>query len=410
MTATPPRSLGDDVLVRRAARGIALQAAGLVALALLLLVGLVTVVVVRGQATAADALLRSTVTTADDVGDPPRGTWLVLARGDQVSSSPGLPQDLVTGLDLLRDRSTARQALANLTGATTGDYRVATQVRSGITVQAVLDLTSQHEQRDRLLKAMGLASLLGLAFSGLLGVLLARRAVRPLAEALALQRTFVADASHELRTPLTLLSTRTQLLDRAVQESNLDRQVLEDSSGVVHDVHRLGEVVEDLLLAADPREDQQHEPVDLAGLIDAVVDSARAHATDARVTLTCAADDPDKHWVLGSAPALRRAVLSLVENAIDHTPPGGDVRVHTRTVRRDVIVAVNDTGPGIGADAAHDVLRRFHSGGHRAGRAHYGLGLALAHDVANRHGGQLRLAASDVGATFELVLPARTSG
>jgi two-component system OmpR family sensor kinase len=71
-----------------------------------------------------------------------------------------------------------------------------------------------------------------------------------------------------------------------------------------------------------------------------------------------------------------------------------------------VIAAVSDTGPGIGPEAAQRVLRRFESGGHRAGRAHYGLGLALTHDVANRHGGQLRLAPSQVGATFELVLPA----
>ena len=151
----------------------------------------------------------------------------------------------------------------------------------------------------------------------------------------------------------------------------------------------------------------QQEPVDLAGLVEAVVDSARAHAGDAQVTLTSADDDPAQHWVLGSAPALRRAVLALVENAIDHTPPEGEVQVRTRRERRNVIVSVSDTGPGIDPKAAQDVLRRFHSGGHRAGRAHYGLGLALTHDVANRHSGQLRLAASEVGATFELVLPAR---
>jgi two-component system OmpR family sensor kinase len=399
------RPLGDEVLVRRAARGIAVQAAGLVALALVLLVALAILVVVRGQASAADALLRSTVSTADDVGDPPPETWVVLSRGEELASSPGLPTSLGPALDRMRSRATGRRTLANLTGTEHRDYRVATQRRSGETVQVVLDLTSQHQQRARLLKAMGLASLLGLAFSGLLGVLLARRAVRPLAQALSLQRTFVADASHELRTPLTLLSTRTQLLDRAIQGSAVDRQVLDDSRGVVHDVQRLGEVVEDLLLAADPRGDEAHEPVDVAGLVEAVVDSARAHAADADITLTCVADETAQHWALGSATALRRGLLALVENAVDHTPPGGEVQVRTRNARRDVIVSVSDTGPGIDPKAAQNVLQRFHSGGHRTGRAHYGLGLALTHDVANRHSGQLRLAPSEVGATFELVLP-----
>jgi two-component system OmpR family sensor kinase len=405
----PARPLGDEILVRRAARGIAAQAAGLVALALLLLVALATLVVVRGQASAADALLRSTVSTADDVGDPPPETWVLLALGDQLASSPGLPTAIAPALAQLRSNATTRRTLASLTGVDHREYRVATQQRTGQTVQVVLDLTSQHQQRARLFKAMALASLLGLGFAGLLGVLLARRAVRPLAQALTLQRTFVADASHELRTPLTLLSTRSQLLDRAIQSSDLDRQVLEDSRGVVHDVQRLGEVVDDLLLAADPRGDDIREPVGLAGLVEAVVDSARAHAEDAHVALTCLAEEPAQLSVLGSAPALRRAVLSLVENAIDHTPPEGDVLVRTRKERRDVIVSVSDTGPGIDPKAAQDVLQRFHSGGHRAGRAHYGLGLALTHDVANRHGGQLRLAESEVGATFELVLPAHGS-
>ncbi|MGZ6793338.1 MAG: hypothetical protein ACXVFV_10335, partial [Mycobacteriales bacterium] len=75
---------GDELLVRRAARSLALQAAGLVALGMLLLVGLVTLVVVRGQQSATDTLLRTTAATADDVGDPPTGSWVVITRGARV--------------------------------------------------------------------------------------------------------------------------------------------------------------------------------------------------------------------------------------------------------------------------------------------------------------------------------------
>lgn len=394
---------GDDALVRRAARGVALQAAGLVALAMVLLVLLVALTVVRGQANAADALLRSTVTSADDVVDPPPGAWLVLVRGALLTSSPGLPTDLGPALARLRSRAAAQPGLADLSADDGRDYRVATQSRPGRTVQVVLDRTAEHQQRSRLLAAMAVASVVGVAFAVLLGVLLGRRAVRPLAQALALQRTFIADASHELRTPLTLLSTRAQMLDQAIQRSDLQPQVLDDSRGVVHDVQRLGEVVEDLLVAADPRGEAPHGPTELAGLVEAAVDSARAHADLADVALTSGDGGPS--WVLGSAPALRRAVLALVDNAIDHTPPGGSVTVTTRQDRRDMIVTVHDTGPGIAPEQAKQVLRRFHSGGQRSGRAHYGLGLALTHDVANRHGGQLRLVAAEVGAAFELVLP-----
>ena len=91
--------------------------------------------------------------------------------------------------------------------------------------------------------------------------------------------------------------------------------MLDDSRGVVHDVQRLGEVVDDLLLAADPRGDDRSRASRSRWLVEAVVDSARAHAADAQDDLTCTADDPAGSWVLGSAPALRRAVLALVENA-----------------------------------------------------------------------------------------------
>ena len=395
-------ALGDDLLVRRASRRLALQFAGLVAAAMLLLVALVTFVVVRGQDSATDRLLRTTAASADDVGDPPPGAWIVINRGSQQAESPGLPQVLATRLPDLRSAPAVRTLAIG-----EAEYRILTQVRSRSTVQVVLDLRPQHQERARLFRAMAVAALLSLLVAAGLGVVLGRRAVRPLAQALLLQRTFVADASHELRTPLTLLSTRVQLLDSELAAGRQDQQVLEDARGVVADVHRLGEVVEDLLVAADPRQDALHEPVDLGVLVTEVVTSAAAHARAAGVNLAVALpDDPSQLVVNGSATALRRAVLALVDNAIDHTPTDGRVQLTVRRHRRTVVVAVSDTGPGMSAAAADRGVRRFHSGGQRAGRAHYGLGLALTHDVANRHGGELRLAPSVVGTTFELVLPA----
>lgn len=398
--------LGDDALIRRAARDLGLRAAALVAVAMLLLVVLVTIIVVRGQTSSGRALLRSTAVTADDVGDPPAGTWLALTQGDHVTSSPGLPTELAPRLAALRSGRVGTPALTDLRTDDGADYRVATLRRETSFVQVVQDLTSEHAQRDRLLKAMGFASALALMLAMGLGVLLGRRAVRPFAQALALQRAFVADASHELRTPLTLLSTRAQLLDAAVQSSDLPSQTRADSTAVIADVHRLGEVLEDLLVAADPRREDSLAPLRVDELAREAVASASAHADQAGVRLTYvgAADDPLE--VLAAAPALRRAVLALIDNAVDHTPSGGQVTVNGRRAKKDVILSVSDTGPGISPDAAAEVLRRFHSGGQRAGRAHYGLGLALTHDVANRHGGQLRLAPSETGATFELVLPA----
>lgn len=398
------RLIGDEVLVRRAARGVAVQAAALVAVAMLALIALVTVVVVRGQAGAADDLLRSAVATADDVGDPPAGTWLVMTGTSGTTTSPGLPEELLPELAALRSRATGQVELMTVENDD-GEYRVASGIVKGKTVQAVLNLATAHKERARLLQAMGFAAALGLLLAGLLGIFIGRRAVRPLAQALTLQRAFVADAGHELRTPLTLLSTRAQVLGRALRRSGSSDEILRDADGVVDDTRRLAEVVDDLLAAADPRGAESHQPVDLVRIAADVADSAEAHAEEAGVRLRWQADD-DSAIALGSPSAIRRATIALVDNAIDHTPRDGQVRIAVRRQRGDVILSVSDTGPGIGPEAAQRVLRRFDSGGHRSGRAHYGLGLALAHDVANRLGGQLRLAPGDVGATFELVLPA----
>lgn len=396
--------LGDELLVRRASRGVALQAAGFVAAAMLLLVGLVTLVVVRHQQSATDTLLRGTVATADDVVDPPSGAWVVIARGTYLRTSPGLPRDLATKLAELRTGATESPRVR--TSETTGGdaYRIVTQRRNDGVVQVVADLNPQHQERELLFNVMGAAAVLSLVVAAGLGVLMARRAVRPLAAALTLQRTFVADASHELRAPLTLLSTRVQVLNRELHRDPTEPQVLQDCAGVVADVQRLGEVVEDLLVAADPRREDVHEPVDLGALVAAVGFSGAAHAAEVGVVLSVQPADAPLQ-VLGSSVALRRAVLALVDNAIDHTPPGGRVQISVRVARRAAVVAVSDTGPGIAPEAAERVLQRFHSGGQRSGRAHYGLGLALTNDVANRHGGQLRLAPSTGGTTFELVLP-----
>lgn len=399
------RPLGDELLVRRTARRLALQAAGLVAAAMLLLIGVVTLVVVRGQDRATDALLRTTVASADDVGDPPAGTWLVIERAGQIASSPGLPDTLGRRLASLRTTTSTRGSVATLSGDDEDGYRVVTRQRGDTKVQVVLDLRPQAQERRLLLDVMGAAALVSMMLSVLVGVLLGRRSVRPLAQALILQRTFVADASHELRTPLTLLSTRVQLLEAELRKSSLDGQILEDSRGVVADVQRLGEVVEDLLVAADPRKDIEHTLLDLTALVGEVAASASAHA--ARVGVAVAiSPGQEALTVRGTVPALRRAVLALVDNAIEHTPPDGTVTLGVRSHRSDVIVSVSDTGPGIPPEATASAVRRFHSGGQRSGRAHYGLGLALTNDVVNRHGGQLRIVQGGAGAVVELVLPA----
>jgi signal transduction histidine kinase len=393
----------DEALVRSTSRRIAWQSGILVALVVAALSALALLVALRQQHAQNDSLLRQAVTNADDVGDPPASTWLVIRRGDVTTATPGIPKPLPDTAAL----DTVARTGGTITADVHGDdheFRVRTQRRGTAVVQAALDLRSQHDERARLTEALLAVGGTGLALAVGAGLVMGRRAVRPLAQALALQRVFVADASHELRTPLTLLSTRAQLLARALHEAEVPELLQQDGQGVVRDTSRLVAVVDDLLVAADTGAVEERRPLELGTLASELTESAGAYADERGIHLLARAvnDAP----VLASPVAIGRAVTALVDNALAHTPRGGTVTLTTGRDREGCYVDVTDTGSGLDPETADRVFERFHSGRQRADRRSYGLGLSLASAVVARHDGSLRVVDSGpAGTTFRLTLP-----
>jgi signal transduction histidine kinase len=391
--------------VRAAARRLGLQAAALVALTVLLMAAFGAGLVIAAQNSAAEDLLRQAAVTADDASDPPAGTWLVLRDDRGLRVTPRIP----SGLPDVRAMDTvARTGHTQLQVVDIGprDYLVRTIRRGNTTVQALLDLTEQHRQRAALARVLAEVGVAGLALSAVAGTLLAHRAVRPLSDALTLQRAFIADASHELRTPLTLLATRAQMLLRSLVRRRADPAVLGDAEGVVSDVARMTDLVEELLIAADPGQDWQRRSVDLVALTTDLLSSAEDHARSRGVTIEMVRRGAPEVRTHGNDVALRRAVLALVDNAIEHTPPQGLVRLTLEARSGVATIEVCDTGTGIDPGEAHGVFDRFRSGSQKANRRSYGLGLALARDVVTRHGGRLGLTrTSSLGTCFRVELP-----
>ena len=379
---------GDLGLVRDAARRLGLQSAALVALAVIVLVAISTILVLRQQNASAEALLEQSTARADDVQDPPAGTWLVLRGPYGLQASPGIPAAFPDrrALDEVARTTEPKNAIVHVGKS---EYLVRTVLRDDTTVQAVLDLGPQHDQRSDLTRVLLAVGAVGLVLSAFVGTLMARRAVRPLSDALALQRSFVADASHELRTPLTLLSTRAQLLRRSLVADGADPSVVNDADGVLSDAARMTELVEELLVAADPWTDSESAPVELTSLCAELVASARDYAESNQVSLVLDRPDADAVTTTGNAVGIRRAVLAILDNAIAHTPPSGTVTVSVRRQGRDAVIDVTDTGSGIAAEEVDRVFDRFHSSHHKASRRSYGLGLALAREVVARQGGRI---------------------
>ncbi|MCI2420362.1 HAMP domain-containing histidine kinase [Saccharopolyspora sp. K220] len=394
----------DAAMLRRAQLRLGLQTAAAVAVAVLLLAAVTLLVVVHNQHRARDELLSTATARIDDVTDPPAGVWLVVRSADREQASPGLPRGFPDEEAL---RQTAQDHMARSADVVVAgrEYYVRTQQQGPNVVQAVLDLREAHAERFRILQALAVAGGVGLVLAGLAGAWLGRRAVAPLAESLALQRRFVADASHELRTPLTLLSTRAQLIRRRLDRSAPDR-VRSDVDGLVADADRLATILEDLLLAADPRGEMPRRPVALTELAAHAVAAAAPEAERQGVSVRLEAAGPIE--VIGFDAGLLRALNALLDNAIRHAR--SEVRVVLGTDARSTFVEVVDDGPGIDPTILPTLFDRFASGsGTTDGRTRrYGLGLALVSEIAARHGGSVSARSPDVGGTaLRLVLPAR---
>lgn len=396
---------GDRAGLRRAWWRSVVQIAAGTTVVLLLTGGVALLLVNDHQADALDAQLVAVLAVADDVNDPPPGSYLAHAGSDGPTEiTPGAPAPVARALAATAtDPGHARGVDVDLPG---GGYRLQVSDRPGGRWVIADDLAELRTDQRRVLEAILLAEATGLAAAITAAALLSRRSVEPLARALELQRRFVADASHELRAPLTVLYTRAQIL--ATHPSATGGTALGDGlHGLVADSRAMSEVIDDLLVAAElDRQPERHYRVDLDEIATAVVTSMAAHATGHGVALSHRPDPVGPHPVRGHGAALRRAVLALVDNAIGHTPDGGHVQVtvtrHADTVR----LTVTDDGIGFDPQRAGDLFERSHHHAHGPTRR-FGLGLALVREIAlNHHGTVVADGAPGHGARFTLTVPA----
>jgi len=223
------------------------------------------------------------------------------------------------------------------------------------------------------------------------------------------QRRLVADAGHELRTPLTSLRTNLELLASAERPGapTLPREDREEMlTDVRAQVEELTQLIGDLTeLARDDLPTAAREPVELVDVVERALERVRRRAgPDIGFDVTLVP------WTLvGEAPALERAVLNLLDNAVKWSPPGGHVRL--RMVPLDdwtVVVEVADSGPGIAEEDRPHVFERFYRADTSRTMPGSGLGLAIVRQVAVRHGGAVWAdKAPEGGALLSLRLPGR---
>ncbi len=211
----------------------------------------------------------------------------------------------------------------------------------------------------------------------------------------SLQR-FTADASHELRTPLARLITGMETTLRHPRDEQALRTALEEALEDARTVARLA----DALLAlsrADAGEAIAIGSCDVAAVVDDVRDAYEGEFAAAGVAFVVDVD-AGAGRVVGDPLWITRALSNLVENARKFTPSGGRVRVVVGVDGEHVVVAVEDSGPGIDAALRERVFERFFRATAVRGSVDgFGLGLPLARDIARSCGGDVVVDGAFVG-------------
>jgi len=224
------------------------------------------------------------------------------------------------------------------------------------------------------------------------------------------QRDLVANVSHELKTPLTSVQGFSQAI---LDGTAADPAAVERAARVIHDeAERMRRMVDGLLSLArfDAGQVQMaQEPVDLGLLLARCLERLGPQAEAAGDELSLSA--PEGLVVTGDHDWLTQVFVNLLDNGIRHTQ-NGRVEVAARRVGDTIEVTVTDTGEGIPAEDLSRIFERFYQADRsRRRKGGVGLGLPIAREVVQLHGGEITAASVvGLGSRFTVRLPVREGG
>lgn len=201
---------------------------------------------------------------------------------------------------------------------------------------------------------------------------------------------FAADVSHELKNPLTSLRSAVETLER-IENKQQQARLLEI---ILDDVGRIDRLITDITTASRIDAEMARQSMaacDLADLIGAAARTLRPELGEQGVRIEIGGTG-DPVIVRGIRDRLGQVVHNLVDNAVSFSPPGGTVSIRLESGDGMARLIVEDEGPGLPVGKEEEIFNRFYSlrpEGEAFGR-HSGLGLSIARQIVDLHGGSLR--------------------
>lgn len=208
------------------------------------------------------------------------------------------------------------------------------------------------------------------------------------------QRRIIADTGHDIRTPITAMRGQLEVTLRNERTPQQYRQVLESC---LEDVDHLVTISDSLMLLARLESGEVHptfRPTELTPLIATAARHADARESDR--TIQVEVEDNVAAPIDGDM--LQIALNHLMGNAVEHTPPQTHILVRAAQTDGDLVITVDDSGPGISTDVLPRLFERLYRGDDARSRTGgTGLGLAITEEIVRAHGGSATASPSGLG-------------
>ena len=214
-------------------------------------------------------------------------------------------------------------------------------------------------------------------------------------DAFAAQRQFTGNAAHELRTPLALLQAQLELF--SAEHPDMQPETAEFLSLLREQTERLTRLTKTLLEMSNLRQVARNERIRLAPMIEEIFTDLAPLSDKCGVTLTAEGDG----IMTGSDALIYRLIFNLTENAVKYNRPGGSVRVSVAQEPEKLLIRVSDNGGGIPEEYQQSIFQPFFRVDKSRSREYggAGLGLSLVREIADIHGGSVRVEESSKNGT-----------
>jgi signal transduction histidine kinase len=274
----------------------------------------------------------------------------------------------------------------------------------GIYPQINTDLLTELDDRIKLTLILVNLGILG--FSGAAGYFLAGKTLKPIERMLTEQKRFVADASHELRTPLTAMRTEIEV---AMRDKKLNligaKRLLKSNLEETDKMQKLSNYLLTLSKYQTTNSPFKKEPLDLASIIQTVIDKYTLTASQKNLQLISKARNI---MVEANKESLLELINILVDNAIKYSRPKGKIVISTDKTGSSTSFSVHDNGIGIDPFDLPHIFDRFYRADSSRSKSKtdgYGLGLSIAKEIVDHHGGTINVESSlKAGTTFKVKL------